>query len=481
MRSDQTSTVIGPVSRASQDVRWVIPPLVTGRKAQATVTAAPGLPCGARLGEHAVVGSRGQDGACELLVVTHAERGSLHMARVVRREHAALGPAMLAAARRIQRHPQRNLLAILECGWTDEPTPRAFVVHDRVVGRCLESLLAGRGGIEWPQVLAIGLQCAEALEALHGIGLAHTGLTPASAALVLVAGDQFRVVLGGLDHAQTIAPGASASEEPRVQDDLLALGRLLTALAASSEASGSRAPEMLSGLLARMIDPRPAIRPASAGELHDLLAAVRDHVDPDLSAAHMLGETFRRICSDDFEVSIEADEPSSLVASEPQPVAPPRTRGDGWRRLSLLLVGLVVVLAGASQRELLRPEPLAAPTARQGDADDVDDADDGHGLARLGWRRIPELPRPVDVPVVQLPRCDDRSSHRRARPPRSPVAAPLLDRSPVAEPLADDASSEPVLVDASSEPPEEADLLPIPIRGAALANAGVSVLARRTP
>jgi len=35
-------------------------------------------------------------------------------------------------------------------------------------------------------VLAIGLQCAEALEALHAVGLAHTALTPASAALVLV-------------------------------------------------------------------------------------------------------------------------------------------------------------------------------------------------------------------------------------------------------------------------------------------------------
>lgn len=63
---------------------------------------------------------------------------------------------------------------------------------------------------------------------------------------------------------------------------------MLTALAASSEVSGfSPVPEMLSGLLARMIDPRPAIRPASAGELHDQLAAVRDHVDPDLSAAHI--------------------------------------------------------------------------------------------------------------------------------------------------------------------------------------------------
>lgn len=473
MRSDETPTLIGHGLRAPRrdDVRWVIPPLVTGRKAAPPAVSAAGLPCGSRLGEYEVVGTRGADGPCEVLVVAHAGRGSLHLARVVRREHAAIGTAMLAAARRIQRHPQRNLLTILECGWTHEPTPRAFVVHDRLVGRSLASLLAGRGGIEWPQVLAIGLQCAEGLEALHRIGLAHTDLRPDSAALVLVAGDQFRVVLGGLDRARAIEPGASASEEARVQDDLLALGNILAALAASCEASGSRLPEMLSGLLARMIDPRPAIRPASAGELHDLLAAVRDHVDPDLSAAHMLGETFRRICSDDFEVSIEADE---LPPPPVRPSAPPRTPGAGWRRLSLLLVGLVVVFAGASQREWLRPEPLA-PVRGQGE-------DDEQALARFGWRRIPELRRPeAPVPVIALPRCEPRQGRGR---PRTPRAAPLLDHSQVAAPVAESAQAEPMLVEASSEQAEQAegaDLLPVPlpIRGATLETAGVSVIARR--
>lgn len=466
MRSDDSPTLSGPVPRASHhdDVHWVIPPLTTGRRASTTST----VPCGSLLGEYMVVGERGDDGVCELRVVRHVERGSLHLARVLRREHAAIGPAMLAAARRIERHPQRNLLAILGCGWTDEPTPRAFVVHDRLVGRSLASLLAGRGGIEWTQVLAIGLQCAEALAALHGIGLAHTDLTPASAALVLVAGDQFRVVLGGLDRAQAITPDALASEEPRVRDDLLALGRLLTALAASSEASGSRVPEMLSGLLARMIDPRPAIRPASAGELYDLLAAVRDHVDPDLSAAHMLGETFRRICGD-FEVSIEADEPAPGLVMH---VAAKRARGDRWRRLSLLLVGLVVVIAGASQRDLVRPQRLAAPTAMQVE-------DDDRGLARHDWRRIPELRRSSAVPVVELPRCVDRPGRGRARPPRAPVLAPPPEVVAPVEPEQD-----PVVVDTSSEQTDpSADLLPvpIPIRGSLLTNTGVSVLARRAP
>lgn len=498
MLSDETPTLIGRVPHAwtsaprRDDARWVIPPLVLGRKAAARVaTPTPGLPVGFRLGEHVVAEARGEDGPCELLVVRHVERGSLHMARVVRGEHAAIGPAMLAAAKRIEQHPQRNLLTIVESGWTVEPTPRAFVVHDRVIGRSIASLLAGRGGIEWLQVLAIGLQCAEALEALHAVGLAHTALTPASAALVLVAGDQFRVVLGGLDHAQTIKPGAPATQEPRVCEDLLALGRMLTALAASSEVSGSRVPEMLSGLLARMIDPRPAIRPASAGELHDQLAAVRDHVDPDLSAAHMLGEAFRRICSD-FEVSIETDERTPVSVPQPQQLvvmpAQPRMRGDAWRRLSLLLVGLVVIIAGVSQRALLRPAPLTAAALLR---------DDEPGLARVDVWRIPEQRRVAPtsssasaVPIIQLPSCPDQPRVAPARPAIPRVAPPLLDRSPAAaapmEVLPEPAKDEPAVVDVSSEQREipGVDLLPIaiPIRGAVRGTEGVSVLmARRMP
>jgi hypothetical protein len=481
MFSDETPTLIGRVPAVwmnaprRDDARWVIPPLVLGRRASAAVpTATPCLPCGSRLGAYMVAEARGEDDACAIFVVRHAERGSLHMARVVQREHAAIGPAMLEAARRIEQHPQRNLLTILESGWTSEPTPRAFVVHDRVVGRSVASLLSGRGGIEWLQVLAIGLQCAEALEALHGLGLAHAALTPASAALVLVAGDQFRVVLGGLDHAQPIRPGAGASQEPRVRDDLLALGHMLTALAASSEASGSRVPEMLSGLLARMIDPRAAVRPASAGELFDLLAAVRDHVDPDLSAAHMLGEAFRRICGD-FEVSVEESAPVPALrieVSPPVPIAAPsRPRGAWWRRLSLMLAGAAVLVVGAAQ---LRPAALTVSAALE--------RDDEAGLARLDRWQIPALrpaPAPAAVPIVALPGYKDPPSRSTAR-----RGAPRLKRSPTPPQEVTPVEAGSAVVDASSESREKPDLLPVPIpvRGALLGTEGVTVLmARRMP
>jgi len=464
MLTDEAPTLIRrvpqqrPGAAPGGDVRWVIPSLVAGRSEAEAVEA---LPDGYRLGEHVVAEARGHDGPCEMMVVTHAERGSLHMARVVRPEHAALAPAMLAAARLIQQHPQRNLLTILETGWTAEATPRAFVVHDRLVGRSLASLLAGRGGIEWPMVLAIGLQCAEALETLHRIGLAHTDLKPESAALVHVSGDQFRVVLGGLDRAQAVEPGACAAEEPRVQADLFALGSMLVALAARSESTGFPVPEALSCMITRMIDPRPAIRPGSAGELQDQLSAVHDQVDPDLSCARMLGEVFRRITSDDFDVSIEADEPRPTVrrvaqvhVHAPAP-APARPRAGVGRWPSLLLVGLVFFGAGAAMRDLQGPSPVAAQR--------VDSGDDEPDLARFEARRIPELQRgaPIGAPARTLPRCEDQPA--RGQPSRSLIPRA---RTPMHSPAAPSLAEEPEVAEVANDEAEGSDLLPI--RGASL-------------
>jgi hypothetical protein len=168
--------------------------------------------------------------------------------------------------------------------------------------------------------------------------------------------------------------------------------------------------------------------------------------------------------------------------------------GDAWRRLSLLLVGLVVIVAGVSQRALLRPAPLTAAALVR---------DDEPGLARVDAWRIPEqrrvaptsssasaVPGVPGVPIIQLPSCPDPPRVAPARPATPRVAPPLLDRSPAAaaplEVLPEPTKDEPAVVDASSEQREQpgVDLLPIaiPIRGAVRGTEGVSVLmARRMP
>lgn len=442
----------GP-ARLQTATRWVIPPLLLGRRALAAVTA-PSLPIGHRLGDHVVAEARGRDGCCSTYVVTHFERGSLHLARVVRDEHAAIAPAMLAAARQIQQHPHRNLLTILATGYTDEPTPRAFVVHERLVGRSLSSLLTSRGGLEWPLVLAIGLQCAEALATLHRMGLAHTAVRPENAALVHIAGDQFRVVLGGLDHAEAIKPGASAIQDPRVRDDLDSLARLLVALTAASEASGSRPPELLSNLLVRTIDPRPAIRPATADELHDLLCVVRDHIDPDLSGARMIGEVFMRIASDDFEVSVETDERPAARAGKPRrpvaspvtaPITAPLARLTPPRPTSrwpaLVLVALASLLTGAALRDRLGPPATTAATACP------------DRPAPMIPSAPPRLPTPVVAPITTLPECPDPL----------PAPRPARTRTPVVTTPAPTPAPEPTPAPTPA-PNDSPDLLPIPHR-----------------
>ena len=94
MSFDDTQIGRAPQSRAPRDdVRWVIPPLVHGSPTPtalmpstpdrpslpgAPVTApSPSLPGGYRLGEYVVAEARGEDGPCEMAIVTHAERGSL--------------------------------------------------------------------------------------------------------------------------------------------------------------------------------------------------------------------------------------------------------------------------------------------------------------------------------------------------------------------------------------------------------------------
>ncbi|HEY0133917.1 MAG TPA: hypothetical protein VGB85_07550 [Nannocystis sp.] len=469
MLSDDATTELRSRSRdqrapsSPDEVAWSIPPLVLGRTAQAAVGApTPHLPVGYRLGEHVITEPRGRDGCFELHVVTHAERGSLHMARVLRREHADLAPAMLEAVRKIQDHPQRNLREVLEAGWTDEPTPRAFVVHERLVGRSLASLVHGRSEIEWPLVVAIGVQCAEALEALHELGLAHTHLGPDSAALMHVAGDQFRVVLGGLEHAQAIVPGSDAAEEPRVRDDLLALGEMLNALAAGCCATTSAPmPEALTALLARMVDPRPAMRPMTASEIHEQLAAVHDHVDPQLSSVRMLGEAFRKIACDDFEVSVELDEPAEPARARPVAPVPviAYVRPAAPRWPSLLLVAVVAAVAFAAGASLPdRPGPTTARTLSQDVHDDREEAPAPTRRALPRLRAQEPTPEPAPA-VVLLPR---QPRVARVQPRPAAETADSADTTPASAP----APAEPAAVEpaADDESPDPDPLLPVPVQ-----------------
>ena len=144
------------------DRAWNIPPLVRGAGGE--------LPEGFALGEWTVTHLRGTEASCEVYLVTHAVDGSSCVARVARRSALAARPglagAMLAGAKQLGKLRHPNLLAVCGHGWTDETSPRPYVLHERVVGRDLAAYQARHGAVEPGLLLAIACQCAAALAAI---------------------------------------------------------------------------------------------------------------------------------------------------------------------------------------------------------------------------------------------------------------------------------------------------------------------------
>lgn len=360
---------------------WNIPPLVRGA----------GLPEGFRLGALAVAQLRATEARCEVYLVTHDD-GSSHMARVARRaalaEQPALADSMLAAAVRLYGHRHPNLLEVHGAGWTDEATPRPYVLHERVVGRDLASYQARHGSIDPSLLLAIGRQCAAGLAALHGLGLAHADLRRGSVTLVPAGGDAFRIKLGGFERARAIEPGAAADAEPLVAADLAALGAMLQELAAGAQ----EVPAALAELIARLTAEPTA---ASAAEVAARLAAIEAQVDPGASAIVAAGAEALPEREETARWSRRAPEfgQISLVMPIERPADPIRLARAPWLMTVILIVSAaaVMIVASLAGRSLGRVLEI------------VDTSGEETVLGRVEVRTVPdwiEPPRPVPVPEL---------------------------------------------------------------------------------
>jgi hypothetical protein len=449
---------------------WNIPPLLRG--------AALGgeLPQDFRLGELAVGRLHSVDTHCEVYLVTHAGDGASYMARVARRSALAQQPelaeTMLDSARRLRGHACPHLPTVIGSGLTREATPRPYVVHERVVGRDLAAYQAHHGGVEPSLLLAVGVQCAAALEALHRLGLAHTEVRRSCTLLVPAGGDQFRIKLGGLERARAIRPGATAADEPLIAADLAALAVMLQELAVGCEDDAA------AGELARVVAWITAAegRPATAAEVRDAIAAIGGDAfggaaeaecdDSSIAPAEPIGWGMTR--RGDERRAQEFGQ-ISLVMPRERPVNPSRIAASSRLLAGIVLLSVITALLvawlGAPDRE---------PEARRLSVIDREQA------PAPASRTVP-IQRPVPF-VLREPverRCDDAEpvAAREVAPPQRKSAAPLpsLPRlqpivpapemvpeepPPVAEP------SPPV---AESSPPEQAadptdKLLPVRTR-----------------
>jgi serine/threonine protein kinase len=229
-------------------------------------------------------------------------------------------------------HP--NLVRAIAFGRTDQEY--LFMALEYVPGLTLEKHLMRRKWLPWREVVEIGIQLANVLQALHEAGVVHRDVTPYNIVLmdtpkgprpklidlgVAYLNDEFRAaqeaVFSDLPPRHPTQAGfAVGSPKYRPEDapaypkdpslDVWGLAVTLYQLCtgARPDETGGRtipdvvpdndAPEFLSRLLLSAVTPDRADRLTSALELERGLAAVRD-AHPEQPPAHLFGGCFDRI------------------------------------------------------------------------------------------------------------------------------------------------------------------------------------------
>lgn len=260
----------------------------------------------ARLGRFEVRGELGR-GGMGVVLLAHDPRLDREVAIKLLPPHLAADPAARERLEREARaasgveHP--NVVAVYDVGETPEGRP--FIVMAYHPGRTLRSILEA-GPLPSRDVLALGRQVASGLAAAHARGVVHRDVKPANV-LVDHSGHARVVDFGiayaggaasdrhllGMGTAAYMSPEQAKGQTPDPRSDVWALGVLLAEMATGTRPFGGDAvdtvlqavvaespelPDDLSGslrdIVARCLRKEPGERPADAGEVEALLAAV---------------------------------------------------------------------------------------------------------------------------------------------------------------------------------------------------------------
>lgn len=317
----------------------------------------------------------------------HGDHGSVylgrdtHTGRPVEVKILASESATSAAVDRFRERSRRmlglshpGLAAVLGEGITENGLP--FVVMEHREGRNLHHLL-GDPRLAWPAPEAIVRQLAEALAALHALGVVHGNVSPGNIVWIEDEGAAPRVQLVDREFtsaAEELAAFGGLPHEPAPADDLHALGvvvyELCTGHIPTSQAPPSMhgadaqvaVPERFESVVLALVDPDPAGRPTSAVALLDLL----DRATTGMHAGDL-----------DFLAALAEPEPARFVThpvtATPEP--PPRF--------------------------VAHPEAIGAPTHRfPADPDDEPSAADFFaGAVAAGHTASPLAASPEHAPV----------------------------------------------------------------------------------
>lgn len=213
-------------------------------------------------------------------------------------------------------HP--SLVGILATG---QAGPSPWVAMEYVPGATAAAALERGGPLPASRAIAVAVDAARGLGALHAQGIVHGGVHPGN--LFLAAGGGARLAEPGLasrapEPSPHVAPEMRLGEDRDPRSDLYALGATLFHLLTGRAPAAGTDPLADDGfspglfrILERCLAPRPEGRPASA---HELLADLERQIEVERSLDE---ERTRRQ---------EARAASAPAAPRPAPPAPMRSR-----------------------------------------------------------------------------------------------------------------------------------------------------------
>lgn len=301
------------------------------------------------------------------------------------------------------------------------PDGHSYIVMEHLDGGSLQEWVSTSGPLAWPEVAAMGIQVAEALDAAHELGILHRDVKPANVMI-----DRFgRAKLGDFGIAALAASGHTTAgtspatvayaapevllgQRASVASDLYGLGATLYALLAGVPAYAQStdesvvpmvmritgapvpsvadqvAPAPLRQLILELMGKDPELRPADAREVARRLRAIE--------AANLNGETVVRTTPTPPPPS--AARARATVTSDPAPITPSVERSGPTTDETVRRVP-----QPASTPE---PEPELVTTARVQPraADDQPPTSDGPLLVAPLRRRLAAVA--VDLAIMMV-------------------------------------------------------------------------------
>ena len=312
----------------------------------------------------------------------------------------------------------------------DEHEGQPFIVMEYLEGQTVKERITG-GGFEVDELLEVGIQIADALDAAHAQGIIHRDIKPAN--IFITERGQAKALDFGLaklvDDDASIGSQTrdSATEDGNLTNPGAAVGTVayMSPEQARGEKVDSRTDLFALGVvLYEMATGKQAFKGSSTAVLYDAIlnrnpAPITDH-DPDLPAEldHIINKSLEKDRRLRYQHSSElrtdltrlkkSSDSGRLAAVVPAPAGAERG-GNIWLAVAGLVcvVGLAVAFMMISWGDA-PPVPISEGSLAVMYFEDLADVDDSEGLGRMMTSLLTtELSRSGDMDVVSRQRLND--------------------------------------------------------------------------